>query len=161
MRQESSGQWHFWSSSSAETLERLNSGSKGLSGDEARRRHLCDAHLRLKPKSRLSTYELLARQSTSPMILILLAAAWLAFFLADPTDTAIILLIVLAGGLLGFWQERNANRAVASLLAIMQAKADAWRDKSQVAARAAGVRAVAAAVPGGLALHRRRVCPCR
>ena len=85
MRQESSDQWHFWSSPSAEALEQLDSGSKGLSGDEARRRHLRDAHLLLKPKSRLSTYELLFRQFTSPIILILLVAAGLAFFLADRT----------------------------------------------------------------------------
>src|SRR2546425_1691218 len=133
MRQESPNQWHFWSSPSAEALNRLDSGSKGLSGDEAQRRYLRDAHLLLKPKSRLSTYELLFRQFTSPIILILVAAAGLAFFLADPTDTAIILLIVLASGLLGFWQERSANQAVASLLAIVQVKADVWRDGSQAA----------------------------
>ena len=59
MRQESSDQWHYWSSPSAEALEQLDSRPKGLSGDEARRRHLRDAHLLLKPKSRLSTYEVL------------------------------------------------------------------------------------------------------
>ena len=78
MRQESPNQWHFWSSPSAEALKRLDSGSKGISGDEAQRRHLRDAHLLLKPKSRLSTYELLFRQFTSPIILILVAAAGLA-----------------------------------------------------------------------------------
>jgi Mg2+-importing ATPase len=123
----------FWSSSSAEALKRLDSGSKGLSGDEARRRHQRDTHLLLKPKSRRFTYELLARQFTSPIILILLAAAGLAFFLADRTDTAIILIIVLVSGLLGFWQERSANQAVAGLLAIVQVKADVWRDGSPVA----------------------------
>jgi magnesium-transporting ATPase (P-type) len=75
MRQESADRWHFWSSPSAEALQQLDSSSKGLSGDEARRRHLRDAHILLKPKSRLSTYELLFRQFTSPIILILLVAA--------------------------------------------------------------------------------------
>ena len=147
-RQESSGQWYFWSSPSAEVLERLDSSPKGLSGDKARRRHLRDAHLLLKPKSRLSTYELLFRQFTSPIILILLAAAGLAFFLADPTDTAIILMIVLASGLLGFWQERSANQAVASLLAIVQVKADVWRDGTPVAVPVEEV------VPGDVVLLR-------
>ena len=116
--------WSFWSSPSTEVLQQLETLPQGLSGDEARRRHLRDAHLLLKPKSRLSTYELLFRQFTSPIILILLVAAGLAFFLADRTDTAIILMIVLASGLLGFWQEQSANQAVASLLAIVQVKAD-------------------------------------
>ena len=128
-----SSRWSFWSRPSAEVLQQLETVLGGLSGNDARQRHLRDAHLRLKPKSRLSTYELLCRQFTSPIILILLVAAGLAFFLADRTDTAIILMIVLVSGLLGFWQERSANRAVAGLLAIVQIKADVWRDGSLVA----------------------------
>ncbi len=140
--------WSFWSSPTAQVLQQLETVSQGLASDEARRRHLRDAHLLLKPKSRLSTYELLFRQFTSPIILILLVAAGLAFFLADRTDTAIILMIVLASGLLGFWQERSANQAVASLLAIVQIKADVWRDGSQVAVPVEEV------VPGDVVLLR-------
>lgn len=143
-----SPRWSFWSRPSAEALQQLETVLGGLSGDEARRRHLRDAHLRLKPKSRLSTYELLGRQFTSPIILILLVAAGLAFFLADRTDTAIILLIVLVSGLLGFWQERSANQAVASLLAIVQVKADVWRDGALVAVPVEEV------VPGDVVLLR-------
>ena len=61
--------WLFWRSSSAELFEQLDSGLKELSGDEARRRHLRDAHLLLKPKSPQSTYELFVRQLTSPITL--------------------------------------------------------------------------------------------
>lgn len=123
----------FWNRSPAEVLQQLETVPQGLSGDEARRRHLRDAHLLLKPKSRLSTCELLFRQFTSPIILILLVAAGLAFFLADQSDTAIILMIVLVSGLLGFWQERSANQAVTSLLAIVQVKADVLRDGKPMA----------------------------
>ncbi len=140
--------WSFWSRPSAEVMQQLETIPQGLSGDEARRRHVCDAHLLLKPKSRLSTYQLLFRQFTSPIILILLGAAGLAFFLADRTDTAIILMIVLVSGLLGFWQERSANQAVASLLAIVQIKADVWRDGIQVAVPVEEV------VPGDVVLLR-------
>ena len=143
-----SPRWSFWSGSPAEALQQLETVLGGLSGDEARRRHLRDAHLRLKPKSRLSAYELLGRQFTSPIILILLVAAGLAFFLADRTDTAIILMIVVASGLLGFWQERSANQAVARLLAIVQIKADVWRDGSLVAVP------VEEMVPGDIVLLR-------
>ena len=123
----------FWNRSPAKVLQQLETVPQGLSGDEARRRHVRDAHLLLKPKNRLSTYELLFRQFTSPIILILLVAAGLAFFLADRSDTAIILMIVLVSGLLGFWQERSANRAVTSLLAIVQVKADVLRDGKPMA----------------------------
>jgi P-type Mg2+ transporter len=140
--------WSFWSRSPAEVLQQLETVPQGLSGDEARRRHLRDAHLLLKPKSRFSTCELLLRQFTSPIILILLVAAGLAFFLADRSDTAIILLIVLVSGLLGFWQERSANQAVACLLAIVQIKADVWRDGSPAAVPVEEV------VPGDVVLLR-------
>ncbi|MCX5722450.1 MAG: magnesium-translocating P-type ATPase [Nitrospirae bacterium] len=140
--------WSFWSRPSAEVMQQLETVPQGLSGDEARRRHVRDAHLLLKPKSRLSTYQLLFRQFTSPIILILLGAAGLAFFLADRSDTAIILMIVLVSGLLGFWQERSANQAVASLLAIVQIKADVWRDGIQVAVPVEEV------VPGDVVLLR-------
>ena len=140
--------WSFWSSPPAQALQQLETVPQGLTSDEAHRRHLRDAHLLLKPKSRLSTYELLLRQFTSPIILILLVAAGLAFFLADRTDTAIILMIVLVSGLLGFWQERSANQAVASLLAIVQIKADVWRDGNLVAVPVEEV------VPGDVVLIR-------
>ena len=110
--------WSFWSRPSAEVLQQLETVPWGLSDDEARLRRR-GAHLLLKPKRRLSTYELLVRQFTGPIIFILLVAAGPAFFLADRTDTAIILMIVLISGLLGFWQERSANQAVARLLAIV------------------------------------------
>jgi Mg2+-importing ATPase len=140
--------WSFWSRSPAEVLQQLETVPQGLFGDEACRSHLREAHLLLKPKSRLSTYELLFRRFTSPIILILLAAAGLAFFLADPTDTAIILAIVFASGLLEFWQERSANQAMASLLAIVQIKADVWRDGSPAAVPVEEV------VPGDVVLLR-------
>ncbi|MDH4186741.1 MAG: cation-transporting P-type ATPase, partial [Nitrospira sp.] len=140
--------WSFWSSQPAQALQQLETVALGLSSDEARRRHLRDAHLLLKPKSRLSTCELLVRQFASPIILILLGAAGLAFFLADRSDTAIILLIVFVSGLLGFWQERSASQAVARLLAIVQVSADVWRDGSLAAVPIEEV------VPGDIVLIR-------
>jgi len=58
-----------------------------------------------------------------PIILILLFAVGLSFFLKDVTNAFIILAIVLASGLLGFWQEYGAADAVEKLLAIIQTKA--------------------------------------
>jgi len=69
-------------------------------------------------------------QFKSPLILILLSATALSFFLRDPVDALIILTIVLVSGLLGFWQERSATNAVQKLLAIVQIKAAVLRDGS-------------------------------
>ena len=79
-------------------------------------------------KSRTDTLTLLLSQFKSPIILILLFAVGLSFFLRDFTNAIIILAIVLMSGLLGFWQEHGAADAVEKLLAIIQIKATLLRD---------------------------------
>ena len=71
---------------------------------------------------------LLIAQFKSPLILILISAVGLSFFLHDSADALIILVIVLASGLLGFWQERGAAHAVEKLVAMVQVKSIALRE---------------------------------
>ncbi len=82
----------------------------------------------LKPKKRSDTLTLLLSQFKSPITLILLFAAGLAFFLHEPTDTIIIAAIILVSSLLGFWQEKGASNAFEKLLAAVQIKAAVLRD---------------------------------
>ncbi len=77
----------------------------------------------LKPRKSLTTFTLFLSQYKSPIILILIGAALLSFFLGDHPDAVIILVIVLLSGLLAFWQEKGATQAVAKLLALVQIKA--------------------------------------
>ncbi len=123
-----SPQWSFWSDEVTEVLRRLETGAKGLSSEEARARLERHAADRLEPGRDASALRLLLAQFSSPIVLILLVAAALSFFLADRTDTAIILTIVVVSGLLGFWQEHGATRAVERLLAVVRVTADALRD---------------------------------
>jgi Mg2+-importing ATPase len=99
-----------------------------LSGAEARRRLTRYGSNLLKPPKRSDVFTLLLAQFKSPLILILLLATGLSFFLHDPVNALIILTIVLVSGLLGFWQERSANNAVEQLLAMVQIKAAVLRD---------------------------------
>ncbi len=118
----------FWSIPSAEMLQRLESAPVGLTEREAQRRLSVYGSNLLKPKKRSDTLALLLSQFKSPIILILLFATGLSFFLHDHVNAVIILVIVLASGLLGFWQERGAADAVEKLLAIDQIKVPALRD---------------------------------
>jgi Mg2+-importing ATPase len=59
--------------------------------------------------------KLLARQFSSPLVLILLAGALLSLVTRQWLDASIILAIVLGSAALGFWQERRASVAVARL----------------------------------------------
>ena len=118
----------FWSLSGQELLAPLETTLQGLTWNEARRRLEQDGGNRLKPSRRSTSLSLFLAQFKSPIILILIAAAFLSFALHDAADALIILAIVFLSGLLGFWQERGANRAVESLLAMVQVKATVFRD---------------------------------
>jgi len=122
----------FWSGPVQDILKRLESTSDGITSNEAKKRLTTYGPNRLKPQKRSDVFTLLISQFKSPIILILLAATALSFFLHNLVDASIILSIVLISGLLGFWQEYGASNAVAKLLAIVQIKASALRDGNQV-----------------------------
>jgi Mg2+-importing ATPase len=118
----------FWSVPVAEVVTRLQTASQGLSAAEAASRLGRYAERRLALKKRTDAATLLVSQFSSPIVLLLLGATVISFFLHDPTDAAIILAIVLVSGLLGFWQERGAAGAVEKLLSLVELKARVLRD---------------------------------
>ena len=71
---------------------------------------------------------MLLNQFKSPLLLLLLSAVAVSYFVHDRSDALIILAIVLASALLGFWQERGAKNALQKLLAMVQVKASVLRD---------------------------------
>ena len=118
----------FWSTPASEIREQLSAVREGLSGAEAKLRlDRFGANL-LKPRKRSNRLSLLLSQFKSPIVLILLFATALSFFLHDPVNALIILGIVLASGLLGFWQEHSATNAVEKLLTLVQIKVTVLRD---------------------------------
>jgi len=121
----------FWSTALADVLQRLETTRQGLTIPDAKRRLDRDGPNVLQPRRRSGELILLLGQFKSPLILILLFAASLSFFVHDSADTLIILAIVFASGMLGFWQERGAAHAVDKLLAVVQVKATALRDGAQ------------------------------
>jgi Mg2+-importing ATPase len=120
----------FWSIPQADVLAGLDTRQEGLESGEARRRLISYGANLLKPPRRSDTVALLISQFKSPIILTLLFAALLSFFLQDHVDATIILFIVLVSGLLGFWQERGAVDAVEKLLSIVKIKTTVLRDGS-------------------------------
>jgi len=121
----------FWGVPAADVLRLLDTSPQGLASADAGRRLDRVGPNVLQPRKRAGELILLLGQFKSPLILILLFAAGLSFFLHDSADALIILVIVLASGVLGFWQERGAAHAVDKLLAVVQTKATALRDGAQ------------------------------
>jgi len=129
--------WHqnlliFWSMPIEDLLLHLRANPEGLSAKEADRR-LWTVTPRLPEVRRTKrVLTLLLAQFQSPIVLILLFAVALSFFLHEATDALLILSIVVVSGLLGFWQEWGATDAVDKLLALVQIKAMVLRDRQPI-----------------------------
>jgi len=138
--------WKFWSFTVERVVEGLGASPGGLTFEEARRRLALYGRNHLKLRKRSSALRLLLSQFKSPLIIILLLAAVLSFFLSETVDAMIIMGIVLLSGLLGFWQEKKAADAVERLLAIVQISARVLRDGAWAEAPVEEI------VPGDIAL---------
>jgi Mg2+-importing ATPase len=122
----------FWTFSPEDAFNQLGTSRNGLTQDEAQKRLVRFGANLLKPKGKTDILTLLINQFRSPLVLILIIAAVLAFFLGDPINGGIILTIVVVSGLLGFWQERGSTMAVQKLMAIVQLKVSVVRDLNPV-----------------------------
>jgi Mg2+-importing ATPase len=122
----------FWNLSPADVLVGLHGRVAGLPGAEAERRLRSRGPNLLRPRRHSGVLWLFGSQFKSPLVLLLLFAASLSFFLHEHIEACIILSIVSASGLLGFWQEHRATRAVEGLLALVQIKVMVLRDGQQV-----------------------------
>jgi len=109
----------------------LNATEAGLDEKEAQKRLKRYGANLLKPSKKLHSLSLLLSQFKSPIILLLIFAACLSFYLHQVTGASIILIIISISGLLGFWQERRAADAVDGLLSIIQIRASVLRDRTQ------------------------------
>jgi Mg2+-importing ATPase len=125
------GKIPFWSIPASKLLQKLDTDAQGLTSAEAAERLSRYGANSLKRKRELSWPGQLLGQFKSPLVLILVAAAILSFFLHDRTNAAIILGIVVVSSTLGFWQEYAAAGAVEKLLAVVQVKVQALREGRQ------------------------------
>jgi len=136
----------FWSVPAAEVLSALESSPAGLATAVAAARLARIGPNVLGERKRSDVPTLLLRQFTSPLVLLLIAAAILSFVLKETGDGIIVLGIVAVSGLLGFSQEHGSAKAVEKLLATVEVKATVLRDGRETET------AVAAIVPGDVVL---------
>src|SRR5678815_1606670 len=119
---------HFWSLSADELTRSLDTTAAGLTSTEAKRRLRTNGPNRLQSASKTADLVLFLRQFKSPLIIILLVAVGLSFFLNESVDAVIIVAIVLLSSILGFWQEKRASDAVKALLSVVRIKTKVIRD---------------------------------
>ncbi len=126
------GKNEFWKEPLEKLYERLKSRPEGLSSLEAEERLRVIGPNSLQPPKRGKQLILFLSQFKSPLIWLLIAAAFLSFFLGGHTDASIIVAIVVLSGLLGFFQERGAVNALEKLLQLVENKASVMRDGKEI-----------------------------
>jgi Mg2+-importing ATPase len=121
----------IWSIPAAELLKSLGASAEGLTEQESKQRLETYGRNTLAPGGQKNLVVLWLSQYKSPIILILIFAAILSFFLRDETDALLILIIVFISGILGFWQEYSAGKAMKQLLKMVQPTTEVLRDGRQ------------------------------
>lgn len=128
-------------STKVETLyTELNASSQGLSGIEAEKRLKEQGPNELREKKRKSNFARFLDQFKDMMIVILLIAALVSFFIAiyegetkGFAEPLLILLIVILNALMGTLQEAKAEKALEALKSLTSLQARVYRDgKEQV-----------------------------
>ncbi|RLC78653.1 MAG: ATPase, partial [Chloroflexi bacterium] len=106
-----------WTSLDVEEIsKRLQTDiEKGLSEEEATRRLTQYGLNKLEEKEGTHPLLIFLSQFTEVMVIVLLIASVISFFLGDAKETIAILVIVFLNAVLGFVQEYQAERALAAL----------------------------------------------
>ncbi|MDZ4770378.1 MAG: cation-translocating P-type ATPase [Chloroflexota bacterium] len=101
---------------------------RGLSEDEITRRRADVGANSLPVGEEVSVFALILAQFKNIMVIILIVAAVISFFLGDLKDVLVILAIVIANALLGAYQEFRAEQALAALGAMQVPQVRVRRD---------------------------------
>jgi len=136
--------WHHLSAD--EALAAQQTGSAGLSAEEAERRLAEHGPNRLTPPSRRGPLMRFLLQFHNVLIYVLLAAAGVTALLAHWVDTAVIAGVVVINSIIGFIQEGKAEQAMEAIRRMLSPEATALRGGKRV------VIAAETLVPGDIVL---------
>lgn len=110
-----------------EVFANCNTGSKGLSAEEARGRLEKYGPNRLPEEEGISRLRIIANQFTSPLIYILFAAAVVTALLGEFIDTGVIAAVLIINAIVGYFQEYKAETSVRALKGMVVSKASVVR----------------------------------
>lgn len=101
--------------SKEEVIEKLNSSKNGLSKEEALNRIKKYGKNTIDKKRSFSWIKILYEQFKSFLIIILILAAIISFFMESKVDSIVIIAIIILNATIGFSQEYRANKAIEQL----------------------------------------------
>lgn len=118
----------FYTLTKEQTLTYLRTSEMGLSSEEATKRLLQYGPNTIALEKKINVLQLLIGQFTELLVLVLVAAGIISYFVGDPIDTFAIFAIVILNGLLGFFQEYKAEKAIDELKKLGALRATVKRD---------------------------------
>ena len=119
----------FYTVDANSVIDKLGSNIKrGLSVEEAEKKLLEYGKNELEERKRPSIFSKLLAQFSDFLVLILLAAALISFFIGEKKDALVILAIVVINALLGVYQEGKAEKSLEALQKMSSGRAKVIRD---------------------------------
>lgn len=118
--------WHLMDGD--DVLSELSSSKSGLSSENASKRLISEGSNVLSQTSKRHPVYFLLSQFTNYLVIILLLAVAISFFVGEIIDAIVILFIVVAISLMGFIQEYKADRSLETLKKMSNPHAIVLRD---------------------------------
>lgn len=131
-----------------EALRTMRSSRRGLLQKEIEKRRVQNGWNELSKEKPLSWKFILFHQIASPLILVLLVAAFASAFLREFIDAVVIIAAIVANTVIGFFQEFKANQTLNKLQSYIQPRALVIRDGKEVELQAREI------VPGDILIFR-------
>ena len=122
--------WH--SLSESEVLEKLKTSDYGLSDEEVRSRQKVYGYNELSKKKRKSIFKLALYELKDPMIIILILASILSFFLDEFVEGYVILFIVFINTIISVVQQKKAEASIEALKSMSAPTAHVIRNNSEI-----------------------------
>ena len=122
--------WH--SLSESEVLEKLKTSDYGLSDDEVRSRQKNYGYNELSKKKSKSIFKLALYELKDPMIIILILASILSFFLDEFVEGYVILFIVFINTIISVVQQKKAEASIEALKSMSAPTAHVIRNNSEI-----------------------------
>lgn len=127
--------WESYQHSSEDVVEKLNSSVEdGLSDEEASKRLEEYGHNEIQESERTTTLQKFINQFKDFMIIVLMVAAVISWFVSgDAADAVVIMIVVIINAFMGVFQENKAEEAIDALQEMASPEAHVRRNgKTQV-----------------------------
>ncbi|MAF89009.1 MAG: haloacid dehalogenase [Euryarchaeota archaeon] len=114
-----------------EVISNLKSSETGLSSEDAKERLEKYGLNEIVELKKISPISIFLHQFSNFLVLVLLAAASIAFFVGETVDSILIFMIVALNGVFGFIQDYRAEKSIEALRNLAKAKTKVLRDGRQ------------------------------